>query len=422
MKIYKKINQCRLCKSKNLHSVFDLGKQYIQGSFQKKNFPKPCKKKIPLKLVLCKSCGLLQTQHTTNKSILYKNYWYMSKINSTMRNHLKDIVSSLCKINKKKQLSALDIGCNDGTLLNFYSKNVTKYGIDPSQIINKIDKKKIHTIKDFFPLKRKNLTKINKKFDFISSIAMFYDIDDPNHFVRAIKYFLEKKGIWVFELSYMIDMLRLNSFDTICHEHLEYYSLSTLNYLMEKNRLKIFNVSKNSINGGSIRCFVTHKDNHVFDKKQNYLKINKLIKFEKKIKIFSKKPYKKFYLNSLKIRKKLLNLINKIKKKEKEIYILGASTKGNTILQFLNIDNKIISKAVERNKEKIGATTIGSKIKIISEKSAKKIMPDYYLVLPWHFKKEIINREKNYIKKGGSLIFPLPNVHVFNKNNFKQYI
>ncbi len=422
MKVYKKINKCRICNSKNLDKVFDLGRQYIQGSFKKKNFPEPYTKKIPLKLVLCKFCGLLQTQHTTNKSVLYKNYWYMSKINSTMRNHLSNIVTSLYKINKKKKLSVLDIGCNDGTLLNFYKKNESKYGIDPSQIVDKINKKKIYTIKDFFPLKRKNLFKINKKFDFISSIAMFYDIDDPNNFVKSIKYFLEKKGIWVFELSYMIDMLRLNSFDTICHEHLEYYSLSTLNYLIENNKLKIFKVSKNSINGGSIRCFVTHKNNFLFDKRKNYSEISKLISYEKKIKIFSKKPYRKFYLNSLKIKKKLLDLIYKIKKKEKKIFILGASTKGNTILQFLNIDNKLISSAVERNKEKIGAQTIGSKIKIISEKEAKKNLPDYYLVLPWHFKKEIITREKNFIKKGGSLIFPLPNVHIVNKNNFKNYI
>jgi hypothetical protein len=243
---------------------------------------------------------------------------------------------------------------------------------------------------------------------------MFYDINDPNLFVKNIKYYLKNKGIWVFELSYLVDMLKLNSFDTICHEHLEYYSLQTLNYLMKKNGLKIFNLSRNSINGGSIRCFVTHEKNSIYDKKQNIYKIKKLIKNEKKLKINSLYPYKKFYKNILKIKFDLKQLILSIKKQDKSIFILGASTKGNTILQFLNLNNKIINYAVERNKQKIGAITIGSNIKIISEQMSKRLNPDYYLVLPWHFKNEILNREKEFVRKGGNLIFPLPKIQIIN--------
>ena len=416
MKIYSKIKKCRICKNRNLKIIIDLKSQYIQGSFIKKNYPKPYSKKIPLKLVFCKKCFLVQLLHTTNKEILYKNYWYSSGINQTMKTHLKKLVSLLYVIKRKetKNINILDIGCNDGTLLNYFPKTVNKYGIDPSQIIKKINKKKITVIKDFFPPKKENLKSLNKKFDLITSVAMFYDINDPNLFVKNIKYYLKNKGIWVFELSYLVDMLKLNSFDTICHEHLEYYSLQTLNYLMKKNGLKIFNLSRNSINGGSIRCFVTHEKNSIYDKKHNIYKVKKLIKNEKKLKINSLYPYKNFYKNILKIKSDLKQLILSIKKQGKSIFVLGASTKGNTILQFLNLNSKIINYAVERNKQKIDAITIGSNIKIISEQMSKRLNPDYYLVLPWHFKKEIVEREKKFVKKGGSLIFPLPKIQIIN--------
>ena len=416
MKIYNKIKECRICKNRNLKIIIDLKSQYIQGSFIKKNYPKPYSKKIPLKLVFCKKCFLVQLLHTTNKEILYKNYWYSSGINQTMKTHLKKLVNLIYTIKQKetKNIDVLDIGCNDGTLLNYFPKSINKYGIDPSQIIKKIDKKKITVINDFIPPKKENLRSLKKKFDLITSIAMFYDINDPNLFVKNIKYYLKNKGIWVFELSYLVDMLKLNSFDTICHEHLEYYSLQTLNNLMKKNGLKIFNLSRNSINGGSIRCFVTHEKNSIYDKKQNIYKVKKLIKNEKKLKINSLYPYKKFYKNILKIKFDLKQLILSIKKQDKSIFILGASTKGNTILQFLNLNNKIINYAVERNKQKIGAITIGSNIKIISEQMSKRLNPDYYLVLPWHFKNEILNREKEFVRKGGNLIFPLPKIQIIN--------
>ena len=245
-----------------------MNSQYIQGSFIKKNSPPSYQKKIPLKLVLCKNCSLVQLQHTTNKEILYKNYWYESGVNETMRNHLKNIVKIVCKIkNKKKLINALDIGSNDGTLLNFYPKNINRYGVDPSQIINKIKDKNIKTFRDYFPPKKNRFRNLKIKFDIITSIAMFYDLDNPNLFVRKIKSYLKDDGVWVFELSYLVDMLKLNSFDTICHEHLEYYSIYSLDYLMNKNGLKIFDITRNKINGGSIRCFVTHKNCKLFDKK-----------------------------------------------------------------------------------------------------------------------------------------------------------
>lgn len=360
--------------------------------------------------------------HTTNKNILYKNYWYESGINLTMRNHLKEITTTGSKILKKKDnIKVLDIGCNDGTLLNFYPKKFQKYGVDPSQIIKKINKSKINVINDFFPPKKKNI--ISKlKFDLITSIAMFYDLQNPNIFVKTIKTQLEKNGVWIFELSYLIDMLKLNSFDTICHEHLEYYSIHSLDFLLKKHKLKIFNISRNTINGGSIRCFVCHSKNNIYDNGKNLNKIKNLISYEKKIKVKKSNIYHKFSKNIEYIKKKINSKIDLILKKKKKIYVLGASTKGNTILQFLDIDNRKIPYAIERNKEKIGAQTIGSNIRIIGEKFAKNLEPEYKLVLPWHFKKEIITRELLFLKGGGKLIFPLPNLVIINKKNFKYYV
>ncbi len=417
-----KNNKCRICGSKNLKKIIDLKKQYIQGSFIKKNNPKPYLKKIPLLVMLCENCTLAQLSHTVSKEILYKNYWYESGINLTMQNHLKEITkigSNLIK--KNDNISVLDIGCNDGTLLNFYPKKFKKYGIDPSQIIKKINKKKVNVINDFFPPQKKNLL-LNLKFDLITSIAMFYDLQNPNIFVKKIKTHLKDNGVWIFELSYLIDMLKLNSFDTICHEHLEYYSIHSLEFLLKKHNLKMFNVSRNTINGGSIRCFVTHSDNIIYDKNENIKKIKKLISYEKKIKIKRTYIYDKFDKNINIIKKKLISKIKSILKKKNKIYVLGASTKGNTILQFLNINDKVIPYAIERNKKKIGAKTIGSNIIIVSEKFAKNSEPNYKLVLPWHFKREIINREFNYIKKGGKLIFPLPKVLTIDKKNFSKYV
>jgi hypothetical protein len=423
MRNYYKINCCRICKSKKLIKIIDLKKQYIQGSFIKKNYPQPFKQKIPLELLLCKKCSLVQTSYTVNKGLLYRNYWYSSGINSTMKTHLKDLAKEVKNFFLKNytKINVLDIGCNDGTLLNYFDKKFQKHGIDPSQIIKKIKDKKIKIFNDFFPPKKSQLKDMNIKFDIITSIAMFYDIDDPNDFVKKIKNYLNKKGIWVFELSYLVEMVKKNSFDTICHEHLEYYSLTSINYLLKKNKLKIVKVSQNKINGGSIRCFVTHQENDSFLNKQNLKKIKKLLKYETKNNISSKKYFINFNSNILNIKKKLISIIQEINKNSKKIYILGASTKGNTILQYLGINKKMIPFAIERNKSKVGAKTIGSEIKILDEKIIKKNFPDYLLVLPWHFRSEIIKREATYIKRGGSLIFPLPKIQIINKKNFKIY-
>tara|TARA_B100000780_G_scaffold277694_1_gene249041 strand:- start:2668 stop:3918 length:1251 start_codon:yes stop_codon:yes gene_type:complete len=414
-KVFKKINSCRICNDKNLINIIDLKKQYIQGSFEKENHPQTLKTKIPLQLVICKKCSLVQTKHTVSPDALYENYWYKSGVNFTMTDHLLKLAKESKKIlkNKNKKIKILDIGCNDGTLLRSFPKTFIKVGIDPSQIAKKLKSENLTIINDFFPSKNILLKYKNNKFDLITSIAMFYDIQDPTSFVNNIKNILNENGIWIFELSYLVDMLKLNSYDTICHEHLEYYSITALNYLMKKTDMKIFKIQFNEINGGSIRCYVTHSSNQNYDNKNNLNVIKKTLKKEANLKINTTIPYKKFFKRIIKIKHELNELIRNIKKNKKIVHIYGASTKGNTIIQWQGINDKIIEFAADRNPQKWGAKTIGSNIKIISEEKSKKMSPDYYLVLPWHFKKEFLKREKFFMNNGGKMIFPLPKIKIY---------
>jgi hypothetical protein len=213
-------------------------------------------------------------------------------------------------------------------------------------------------------------------------------------------------------MSYLSEMIKTNSFDTICHEHLEYYSLKSLNYLMNQNGMKIFKILFNNINGGSIGCYISHHGQILYQRKNDNEIILNCLKKEKKGKIYQQATYSKFSKKIKFIKHKIKNLLNKIRLQKKTIHIYGASTKGNTIIQFLNICNKQIPFAAERNPIKWGAKTLGSNIKIISEKDSKILNPDYYFVLPWHFKKEILNREKKSLGKV-KFIFPLPNIEIY---------
>ena len=404
-----RIKKCRFCKSKELEKVINLGPQFLQGYFQNNKIKKTnqiFQKKFLTELVRCNpekdknACGLLQMSTSVPTKILYEKYFYRSGINSTMVNHLNQIANDINKIyKKKKKIKILDIGCNDGTLLKFFSNKFDKYGIDPSDSFPKLGIKNINYIKDFFPSsKLKKVTK-NKKFDIITSIAMFYDLENPASFVENIYENLDKDGIFIFEVSYMPEMLKLNSFDTICHEHLEYYSLSVIQKIFSYNDMKIAKVEFNKSNGGSIRCFAVKKENNKFGTKKDLNLIKKMLKKESSQGLKTKRPY--------------LNFKKKILKKEgKTIHIYGASTKGNTILQYCKINNKLIKYAADRNPEKFGLKTLGSNITIISEEDSRRIKPDYYLALPWHFQKEFIKRERLFLKNGGKFIFPLPQVRI----------
>ena len=405
-----KITNCRSCRSKHFSKLFTLGKMCFTGKFPKNlttNIPK-----VVISLIMCKSCKLVQLDRNFNPKYLYDtNYGYRTGINATMTQHVNGVVKDSIKIVKlKKKDSVLDIASNDGTLLNFYKKNIFRVGIDPLIKKYKNQYKNINFgIQDFFSYKAIQKKKINKKFKIITALSMFYDLPNPNKFLEDVKKVLDKEGIFVLEHADLLSIIKNCQFDTICHEHLEYYSTKVIIELMNKNELRVFNLKANTINGGSMRYYICHKDSKY---KNNNKKINKILSEEMKSKLDKANTFNDFFKLINVQKKKLLKLINKIIKKKEIIHGYGASTKGNVLLQYFGISSNKISYIADRNPQKVNLYTPGTKIKIVSELFSRMCKPNYYLVLPWHFKKEIILREKRAIKGGSRFIFPLPKMKI----------
>ncbi len=413
---------CRVCGSSALTPVISLGEQHLQGSFFKPGKETPPLRKIKCSLVRCDpmrdehACGLLQMEQSVPPEVLYSAYWYRSGTNNTMREHLKGIVSTACEMTDSKSAVVLDIGCNDGTLLKNYPSSYQKFGVDPSDVAQEV-KGDITVIQDIFPSSELTKKLDGAKCDIVTSIAMFYDLEDPVGFSKNVKSILSNEGLWIFEMSYMPSMLQMNSYDTICHEHLEYYSLAVVENILARAGMKVVKANLNSINGGSLRCYATHADNFKFKNEEWSKEIKRLRQEEFDMELDSDKPYKHFQDRINVHGETLLNLLKALKKDGKRIHIYGASTKGNTILQWCGIDNRIIDFASERNPDKYGARTLGTDIPIISEKESRAMNPDYYLVLPWHFAEEFLDREKELLQKGVGMVFPLPDVRVVRYKN-----
>ena len=392
----KKVRKCLLCSNKKLKKVFSLGNLFVSNFVKKSRIKKG--PKAPLTLMYCNKCTLLQLSHIAPQELMYKKfYWYKSGVTQTMRDGLKEIYkSSLKHASLKKNDVILDIGANDGTLLKYYDKKFKTIGCEPAKnLITDLKKNCKHVINDFWSYK--NLKKILAKYKLkkpkvITAIGMFYDLEDPNKFIKDAADSLDKDGIFIAQLMCLKSMIEKNDIGNICHEHIEFYSLKSLKFLFEKNGLEIFKIEENDINGGSYRIFCRKfKRGSIKLKNENVLQsVNQFVKRIKKN------------------RSQMLNFINKKIKQGKKIFLYGASTKGNTLLQYYNLNKSIIPFAAERSPEKWGKYTIGTGIKIISEKEARKLNPDFFLVTPWGFIKEFVKRESEWLKKGGKFILPFP--------------
>ena len=405
---------CRICGNPSLTSVFDLGKQFLQGQFVKEGISDPPKRTVPLELVWCdvtknqSACGLLQLSNTVPSSILYSKYWYRSATNTTMRNHLKSIVDEIIPM-LPEAASILDIGANDGYLLSCYPTSYQRYAVDPSNAIDEISDETIIKIKDVFPTDKGNMQ--NVKFNAITAIAMMYDLEFPQYFIQSVRNSLRPDGIFVFEMSYMPTMMKMNAFDTICNEHIEYYSLDVIEYLLNIADMKLVNVTLNDTNGGSIRCTATPKTNNSILVNEEALDRLRLLEFE--LSLDTPEPYKDFALKSKILSYDLMWQIERIVKDGKTIHLYGASTKVNTLLQFCQLDKNLIPYAADRNPDKHNTYTLGTNIHIISEEESRAMKPDYYLVGPWHFRQEILIRERETILAGSTFIFPLPKIEMY---------
>jgi len=412
--------ECKNCNNKNLEKVFKIGKQPISSVFLNK--PQYGLKKYSLDLFKCPKCDLVQFSSLPPLEDMYGlTYGYNTSLSPLMVDHMKNKFKFL-KLNYKKLLRGqiLDIGSNDGTFLNLLKtlKNVKLFGIDPSsKKFLKNYKKNINVITDFFSKKKilENMSneEIKRKFNIITSYAMFYDIEDPNSFCKDIYDLLNFEGIWIVEFSYLPLLFKNLTYDQICHEHVTYYSLTTFNKILNNNNMKIIDLSFNEINGGSIEVICAKKNSIKKPKKI----VEKILKEEAGI---NKNIFKLFQDRVENVKKTLKEFLKNIS--TKDIIGYGASTKGNIVLNHLKLTRSDLSFICDANPFKFKRYTPGSNIRIISKKEMRKKKPKYLLVLIWSFRSEVIRQEIDYLKKGGKLIFHLPIFHIVDKSNYKKYL
>src|SRR4051812_8374771 len=408
---------CRICGSPELVPLLDLGRQSIAGAFADPGGEDPISRQIPLEVVRCdmtrdqNACGLVQLRHTGPGSVLYRSYWYRSGVNATMTRNLQEIAQTAERLVKLMPGDlVLDVGCNDGTLLDGYrTESLKALGVDPSAVARYAEEKGYEVIRDFFRGSLVRARYSEQRARVITSIAMFYDLESPQDFVSEVAEILADDGIWVMELHYLPAMLERNAFDTICHEHLEYYSLAVLEHLFAGAGLEVVSASLNEINGGSIRVFVGHQGRHnVKPEDLAVLQDVRIREFE--MALDSPEPYQRFAANAERVRDDLAQTLRSLCAQGKSVHVYGASTKGNTILQYAGIDASLVECAADRNPDKWGSKTIGTNIPIVSEEDSRAMRPDYYLALPWHFLPEFVEREEEFLGRGGRFIVPLPEV------------
>jgi hypothetical protein len=408
--MYTEIKKCRICGNANILEVLSLGEQHLTGVFPK-TIDTPVTKG-PLGMVWCHDCGLLQLKQSYSLDEMYgDNYGYRSGLNASMVAHLTHKIRGLERlVHLTSSDLVIDIGSNDATSLKAYSGKHRKVGIDPTgKKFSQFYTEDIALIPDFFSAAAFRVKFPNDKAKIVTSIAMFYDLESPASFVRDIEVVLADDGIWHFEQSYMPSMLRTHSYDTICHEHLEFYSFKVVKNMLESCGLRVIDVQMNAINGGSFAVTACKK---CAPYRSNLPIIQWMLHQEEDMGLDTPRPYREFEENVFKHRKNLVSLIDSIVGDGKKVFGYGASTKGNVLLQFCGLTLKHLPFIADVNEQKFGSFTPGTHIPIISEKEAHAMKPDYFLVLPWHFKHTILEREKDYLARGGKFIFPLPEIEI----------
>jgi glycosyltransferase involved in cell wall biosynthesis len=422
--VYRLLQSCRICANRNLIEILDLGVQSLTGVF-----PRSPGEKItagPLKLAKCLDdgtgtyCGLVQLMHSYDLNELYgNNYGYRSGLNQSMVRHLHDKVKWI--INRapiSRDDLIIDIGSNDSTLLQAYPSNMTSlYGVDPTgSKFQAYYPSHIKLLPEFFSAELIKNHEGNRKAKIITSIAMFYDLESPMDFMSQIYEILADDGLWVFEQSYMPTMLKQNSYDTICHEHLEYYSFKQIKYMADRVGFHIVDVELNAINGGSISVMAAKHP-----RADTSERVQDLLDEEAEFGLETLAPYDKFRERVFQQRDDLLKFFEDSRRSQKTIVGYGASTKGNVILQFCGISPRDLPCIAEVNEDKFGRYTPGTNIPIVAEEEARSMKPDYFMVLPWHFKDGIIRREGQFLKQGGMLVMPLPRIEVIQHDPLTVY-
>lgn len=406
MKYYTTRETCRICDGE-LEEVLDLGLIAVSDFISSEDEVN----KVPLKLTNCSKCGLVQLQDTVNQDMMYHQYWYQSGFNKTMINWLTDIKEKALEcITLEPGDTVIDIGANDGTFLSFFDPTIFRVGFDPAKNLKSFAEPHCSLyINDYF-----TYSPLIPKAKLITSIAMFYDLEDPNKFVNDVYRSLHEDGIWIIQMMDLLSMWKTNAFDNICHEHLEYYSLHVLKNLLSSHKLQIFKIEHNEVNGGSVRVYICHQDKRVIHKS-----------------VFDSFKEEEEYFNSFTdafaafrdkvefIKNTISNFLREEASNGRKIYLMGASTKGNTLLQYFGIDNTLIPYAAEVSKSKFGLKTVVTNIEIIDEKQALIDKPDYFLVLPWTFIDFFVRIHQDYLEQGGQFIVPCPEPYLISKEGVR---
>ncbi len=402
---------CRVCNSGQLSFLFTLGDQYINDFPKKEDFGKL--RKAPLEMIFCENCSLVQLKHTAPQELLYTGfYWYKSGVTETMIKALKEITDiAEQRFNLQSGDVVLDIGSNDGTLLRqFTVPGLITVGVEPATNLAEEGSKGItHFVNDFW-IYDKYFSVVGKKAKIITALGMFYDMEDPNQFIADAEKALTDDGVFIAQLMCLKNMLDSNDVGNICHEHLEYYSFASLEYLFGQNGLEIFDIEINNVNGGSYRLYAKKKGAVVNIPEGAAERIAKVKEDEKDFQ--DKKVYQDFFQRLEENKAACVSFIKEKVAQGKKVWAFGASTKGNVILQYYGLDDSLITAASERSPWKFGRYTVGTNVPIVSEEEARQAQPDYFLVLPYAFFNEMYAREKEWRLKGGKWIVPLPEFRI----------
>lgn len=395
---------CRACHADNLKTIINLGNQMLSDFRTDKSTPQ----KFPLEVVLCSQCSLVQLSTTAPRELMYHDgYGYKSGVNENLKTNLQNLVRSALEIHPKPD-SWLDIASNDGTLLSFVPMSAFRVGIDPvskfaAEALQHADK----IVSDYFPPTKE---KLDREFDVITSSFMFYDVDNPNEFVKQVKKVLKRDGVWLIQQNYLLAMLKNNTYDNISHEHIAYYCLTSMTKLLMSHALEVTDVYEDPINGGSFITVVRHKGISTIN-----ASVAEMLGKERIFGVNEAENFADFAQEIEKLATELNVLVSDLASQGKIIDIYGASTRGATIWQKAGIDNKVIRFAVERQDGKVGKYFSAIQVPIVSERHMRDEPPDYLLIGPWFLKDLFIQREQEFLNNGGKMIFPLPTVEVISK-------
>lgn len=412
---FKEVRVCRVCGSTDLAEVLRIAPQFLATIFVRTNAGHPLANvKIPLTLMLCPDCGLVQLKETVRPDVLYGDYFYRTGINETMRRDLRQLVEETRTLARPGPGDVvIDVGANDCTMIQMFPADLERIAVEPARNIDwsSVDPS-VRIVNDFFSAERVLAATNGRRAKVITACAMFYDLDDPNGAARDIKRLLAPDGVCTIQVSHLYATVKDMNFYDICHEHLEYYSLRTLSYLMERNGLMVFDASMNAVNGGSLRVHISHCDGPF----RQTRRVSEVLKIENSLRLEDKATYATYASQIDRLARTSRSYLISEVERGGLVIGLGASTKGNVLLQLCGIDKTILPFISERNPNKVGLRTLGTDIELISEEQARALRPSCILVIPWNFKDEIVARERAYLQARGRLLFLMPYPYLLDRS------